>query len=75
MASEFLEHLSSGLKALCISLFVQVDIKNEAVLLPIYGMVVPFHITTIKNVTSSQVWVMWYMQGCPVEATDHGGVH
>jgi hypothetical protein len=25
------------------------------VLLPIYGMIVPFHITTIKNVTSSQV--------------------
>lgn len=33
----------------------QVDSKSEAVLLPIYGVVVPFHITTIKNVTSNQV--------------------
>lgn len=31
----------------------QVDTKNEAVLLPIYGVLVPFHITTIRNVTTT----------------------
>ncbi|GFR48098.1 hypothetical protein Agub_g9783 [Astrephomene gubernaculifera] len=32
---------------------VQVDSKAEAVLLPIYGVLVPFHITTIRNVTTT----------------------
>jgi hypothetical protein len=36
-------------------LMIQVDQRNEAVLLPIYGLMVPFHVATIKNVTSSQV--------------------
>jgi hypothetical protein len=31
-----------------------VDHKHEAVQLPIYGVMVPFHITTIKSVTSNQ---------------------
>lgn len=31
----------------------QVDTKAEAVLLPIYGVLVPFHITTIRNVTTT----------------------
>jgi nucleosome binding factor SPN SPT16 subunit len=31
-----------------------VDQKREAVLLPIYGMLVPFHISTIKNATKSE---------------------
>jgi nucleosome binding factor SPN SPT16 subunit len=31
----------------------QVDQRCEAVLLPIYGVMVPFHITTIKNVVST----------------------
>lgn len=35
-------------------LMIQVDQRNEAVLLPIYGLMVPFHVATIKNVTSSQ---------------------
>jgi nucleosome binding factor SPN SPT16 subunit len=33
---------------------LQVDQKNEAVLLPIYGSLVPFHIATIKSVSSQQ---------------------
>ncbi|GIL93381.1 hypothetical protein Vretifemale_20793, partial [Volvox reticuliferus] len=32
---------------------VQVDTKAESVLLPIYGVLVPFHITTIRNVTTT----------------------
>ncbi|CAN6453785.1 unnamed protein product [Victoria cruziana] len=35
-------------------LMIHVDQKNEAVLLPIYGMMVPFHIATVKSVTSQQ---------------------
>lgn len=31
-----------------------IDQKREAVLLPIYGMLVPFHISTIKNATKSE---------------------
>ncbi|KAJ7544149.1 hypothetical protein O6H91_09G066200 [Diphasiastrum complanatum] len=33
---------------------LQVDQKHEAVLLPIYGLLVPFHISTVKTVTSQQ---------------------
>ena len=33
---------------------LQVDQRNEAVLLPIYGIMVPFHILTIKNATNNQ---------------------
>lgn len=33
---------------------IQVDTKNDAVLVPIYGIVVPFHVATIKSVTSQQ---------------------
>ncbi|KAM0945399.1 putative peptidase M24, PH-like domain superfamily, FACT complex subunit Spt16 [Dioscorea sansibarensis] len=33
---------------------IQVDQKNEAILLPIYGGMVPFHVATIKSVTSHQ---------------------
>ena len=35
-------------------LAIQVDQKNEAVLLPIYGSMVPFHVSTVKSVTSHQ---------------------
>ncbi len=33
---------------------IAVDTKAEVVLLPIYGIMIPFHITTIKSVTSNQ---------------------
>ncbi|WOL19289.1 FACT complex subunit SPT16-like [Canna indica] len=33
---------------------IQVDQKNEAILLPIYGNMVPFHVSTVKSVTSHQ---------------------
>jgi len=35
-------------------LMIQIDHKNEAVLLPVYGLMVPFHISTIKSVTSQK---------------------
>jgi len=30
-----------------------VDRRNESVILPIYGIAVPFHLNTIKNVSKS----------------------
>ncbi|KAL3130646.1 hypothetical protein ABBQ38_008037 [Trebouxia sp. C0009 RCD-2024] len=35
-------------------LAIQVDQKKEAVLVPIYGVMVPFHILTVKNATNNQ---------------------
>jgi nucleosome binding factor SPN SPT16 subunit len=35
-------------------LVIHVDQRNEAVLLPIYGSMVPFHVSTVKSVTSHQ---------------------
>ena len=35
-------------------LTIQVDTKNDVVLVPIYGIMVPFHVATIKSVTSQQ---------------------
>nr|CAD1829712.1 unnamed protein product [Ananas comosus var. bracteatus] len=35
-------------------LIIQVDQRNEAILLPIYGSMVPFHVSTVKSVTSHQ---------------------
>ncbi|KAM7270337.1 hypothetical protein ACFE04_029551 [Oxalis oulophora] len=35
-------------------LMIQIDLKNESILLPIYGNMVPFHISTIRTVTSQQ---------------------
>lgn len=35
-------------------LMIQIDQKNEAVLLPIHGTMVPFHVATVKTVSSQQ---------------------
>ncbi|KAJ4721704.1 FACT complex subunit SPT16 [Melia azedarach] len=35
-------------------MMIQIDQKNEAVLLPIYGSMVPFHVATIKTISSQQ---------------------
>ena len=37
------------------SLTVQVDHRSESVLVPIYGMLVPFHILTLKNASNNAV--------------------
>lgn len=51
--SDVMAYRSVGDIPPCRDLMIQVDSKSEAVLLPIYGVFVPFHITTIKNVTST----------------------
>lgn len=33
-------------------MMIQVDQRNEAILLPVYGSMVPFHIATVKTITS-----------------------
>ncbi|KAL6220165.1 hypothetical protein ACLB2K_007922 [Fragaria x ananassa] len=35
-------------------LMIQVDQKNEAILMPVYGNMVPFHVATVKSVSSHQ---------------------
>ncbi|XP_042483515.1 FACT complex subunit SPT16-like [Macadamia integrifolia] len=35
-------------------LIIQIDQKNEAILLPIHGSMVPFHVATVKSVNSQQ---------------------
>ncbi|KAK6911695.1 Peptidase M24 [Dillenia turbinata] len=35
-------------------LIIQIDQKNEAILLPIHGSMVPFHVATVKTVSSQQ---------------------
>ncbi|XP_043701550.1 FACT complex subunit SPT16-like isoform X2 [Telopea speciosissima] len=35
-------------------LMIQIDQKNEAILLPIHGSMVPFHVATVKSVNSQQ---------------------
>ncbi|KAK9282890.1 hypothetical protein L1049_011115 [Liquidambar formosana] len=35
-------------------LMIQVDQKNEAILLPVYGTMVPFHVATVRTVSSQQ---------------------
>jgi len=35
-------------------MMIQIDQKNEAILLPIYGGMVPFHVSTVKTVSSQQ---------------------
>jgi len=34
-----------------------VDQRHEAILVPIYGVMTPFHILTVKNATVNQVTV------------------
>ncbi|KAG5562363.1 hypothetical protein RHGRI_005186 [Rhododendron griersonianum] len=35
-------------------MMIQIDQKNEAILLPVYGIMVPFHVATVKTVSSQQ---------------------
>ncbi|KAJ8771821.1 hypothetical protein K2173_026998 [Erythroxylum novogranatense] len=35
-------------------LMIQIDQKNEAILLPIHGSMIPFHVATVKSVSSQQ---------------------
>ncbi|CAH9078968.1 unnamed protein product [Cuscuta europaea] len=58
-------------------MMVQVDQKNEALLLPIYGSMVPFHISTVKTVTSqadtsrhSYIRIIFNVPGMPFASSD-----
>ncbi|MCL7052093.1 hypothetical protein MKW94_008848 [Papaver nudicaule] len=35
-------------------LMIQIDQRNEAIILPLYGSMVPFHVATVKSVNSQQ---------------------
>ncbi|XP_065867180.1 FACT complex subunit SPT16-like [Euphorbia lathyris] len=56
---------------------IQVDQKNESVLLPIYGSMVPFHVATIRTVSSQQdtsrscyIRIIFNVPGTPFSAQD-----
>ncbi|KAK8637954.1 hypothetical protein V6N13_136403 [Hibiscus sabdariffa] len=56
---------------------IQIDQKNEAVLLPIYGSMVPFHVATIRTVSSQQdtnrncfIRIIFNVPGTPFSSHD-----
>ncbi|XP_073045483.1 FACT complex subunit SPT16 [Primulina eburnea] len=56
---------------------IQIDQKNEAILLPVYGRMVPFHIATVKSVSSQQdtsrtcyIRIMFNVPGAPFSQHD-----
>lgn len=57
-------------------LVIQVDQKNEAILLPVYGSMVPFHVATVKSVTSHQdnrtctIRIIFNVPGAPFGSQD-----
>ncbi|KAJ8773971.1 hypothetical protein K2173_009402 [Erythroxylum novogranatense] len=58
-------------------LMIKIDQKNEAVLLPIYGSMVPFHVSTIRTVSSQQdtnrscyIRIMFNVPGTPFNPHD-----
>ncbi|KAB1202091.1 FACT complex subunit SPT16 [Morella rubra] len=58
-------------------LMIQIDQKNEAVLLPIYGSMVPFHVATIRTVSSQQdtnrscyIRIIFNVPGTPFNSPD-----
>lgn len=69
-------------------LMIQIDQKNEAVLLPIYGSMVPFHVATIRTVSSQQdtnrncyIRIIFNVPGTPFSPHDanslkfHGSIY
>ncbi|CAN4110891.1 unnamed protein product [Withania somnifera] len=54
------------------AMIIQVDQKNEAILLPIYGNMVPFHVATVKTVSCQQdyIRIIFNVPGAPFSATD-----
>nr|GMD40658.1 FACT complex subunit SPT16-like [Ipomoea batatas] len=58
-------------------LMIQVDQKNESVLLPIHGSMIPFHVATVKSVSSQQdtnrtcyIRIMFNVPGTPFNPHD-----
>ncbi|RAL39897.1 hypothetical protein DM860_008037 [Cuscuta australis] len=62
-------------------MMIQVDQKNEALLLPIYGNMVPFHVSTVKTVTSQSdtnrncyIRIIFNVPGMPFAPSDVSAV-
>ncbi|KAF5454235.1 hypothetical protein F2P56_023915 [Juglans regia] len=62
-------------------LMIQIDQKNEAILLPIYGSMVPFHVATLKSVSSQQdsnrncyIRIIFNVPGTPFSPHDANSV-
>ncbi|KAL3538330.1 hypothetical protein ACH5RR_001696 [Cinchona calisaya] len=62
-------------------MMIQVDQRNEAVLVPIYGIMVPFHVSTVKTVSSQQdtnrncyVRIIFNVPGTPFTPHDANSV-
>lgn len=58
-------------------MMIQVDQRNEAILIPIYGMMVPFHVATVKTVSSQAdtsrncyIRIIFNIPGTPFTVTD-----
>ncbi|KAH7571270.1 hypothetical protein ACOSP7_013668 [Xanthoceras sorbifolium] len=63
------------------NMMIQIDQKNEAVLLPIYGSMVPFHVATIRTVSSQQdtnrncyIRIIFNVPGTPFSPHDTNSV-
>ncbi|KAM0043632.1 putative peptidase M24, FACT complex subunit Spt16 domain, FACT complex subunit Spt16 lobe [Helianthus debilis subsp. tardiflorus] len=62
-------------------LMIQVDQKNEAILIPLYGSMVPFHIATVKTVSSQAdtsrncyIRIIFNVPGTPFSSQDPNSV-
>ncbi|XP_010941792.1 FACT complex subunit SPT16 [Elaeis guineensis] len=61
-------------------LVIQVDQRNEAILLPIYGSMVPFHVSTVKSVSSHQdnrtctIRIIFNVPGTPFSPHDANSI-
>ncbi|CAN4117731.1 unnamed protein product [Withania somnifera] len=62
-------------------MIIQVDQKNEAILLPVYGTMVPFHVATVKTVSSQQdtnrncyIRIIFNVPGAPFTPVDANSV-
>ncbi|GAV81352.1 Peptidase_M24 domain-containing protein/Rtt106 domain-containing protein/SPT16 domain-containing protein [Cephalotus follicularis] len=62
-------------------LMIQVDQRNEAILLPIYGSMVPFHVAIVKSVSSQQdsnrtcyIRIIFNVPGTPFSPQDSNSV-
>ncbi|XP_042487040.1 FACT complex subunit SPT16-like [Macadamia integrifolia] len=58
-------------------LMIQIDQKNEAILLPVHGIMVPFHVATVKSVNSQQdsnrswfIRIIFNVPGTPFSSHD-----
>ncbi|CAI9101355.1 OLC1v1038658C1 [Oldenlandia corymbosa var. corymbosa] len=62
-------------------LMIQVDQRNEAILLPLYGSMVPFHVAHVKSVSSQQdtnrscyIRIIFHVPGTPFSPIDRNSM-